>query len=499
MELLLLFTLLGSSPLLLVRSHDLKGFDDSVLFNLVWHTKDELVPSAPDAEEVVITSANKEKYRCMIPSITAKESTGDVEYAGPTPLELLEPLFLSTSCSYRIESYWSYEVCHGNYIKQYHEERHEKTSKLQEYFLGRWDKQKTEALKVRLAQSDAQNEQLKYKKIEGFNLPYLELEMDSGTVCDLNGEPRVTKVLYVCYMFGKNEVYSLKETSTCNYEVIILTAVLCTHPKYKPQDTEENKINCSPIGDSPRKPKALLEMEIEKLRQKYQQLSVTISDVLGFEMPELNEDGSARGEPIRKDTSYSFDWKVVDVDADEGTTPVSSMTRRPKKSKELTSLLEFLDGAYCLPGGSGWWKFELCFGKHVRQYHKDTSIYLGYFDVDKHREWLEKNPLVRFTRKNDNQISHFYTGGDVCDKTNQPRHVEVKLKCTEHSATSDAIGLYLLEPRPCEYVLNVESSKICDILPLASDDMLLPENLQHLDEETLLVMDSSNSNNNVND
>uniref|UniRef100_A0A7M4YHL9 Endoplasmic reticulum lectin 1 n=1 Tax=Anopheles funestus TaxID=62324 RepID=A0A7M4YHL9_ANOFN len=481
-----------------VEGHDLKGFDDSVLFNLVWHNSEDVIIEAPGSEHFYVTSANKEKYLCVIPPITSKESDGDVEYNGPSPLELLEPLFVSTTCSYRIESYWSYEVCHGSYIKQYHEERHEKTSKLQEYFLGRWDQQKTDAIKAKYAQAEADKEQMKYKKIEGFNLPYLELEMDSGTICDLNGEPRVTKVLYVCYRFGKNEVYSLKETSTCNYEVIILTAALCTHPKYKPQDTEENKISCSPFGESPRKPKAILQQEVDKLRQKYQQLSVTISEVLGYEMPEMSEDGSIRGDPMRKDTTFNFDWKAMEDETgeSEGETPVSSMTRRPKKSKELTSLLEFLDGAYCLPGGSGWWKFELCFGKHVRQYHKDTSIYLGYFNVEKHREWLEKNPVARYKRKLENQISHFYTGGDVCDKTNQPRHVEVKLKCTEQSGSSDVIALYLLEPRPCEYVLNVESSKICDILPLASDDMLLPENLRQLEEETQLVVDSATNVNN---
>uniref|UniRef100_A0A182K168 Endoplasmic reticulum lectin 1 n=1 Tax=Anopheles christyi TaxID=43041 RepID=A0A182K168_9DIPT len=475
-----IFTLVAA--LRLGEGHDLKGFDDSVLFNLVWHSKNDIIGAPVNSEDIVVTTANKEKYRCLIPSITAKETTGDVEYSGPSPLELIEPLFTSTTCSYRIESYWSYEVCHGNYIKQYHEERHEKTSKLQEYFLGRWDKQKTEALKARYAQAESDKEQMKYKKIEGFNLPYLELEMDSGTICDLNGEPRVTKVLYVCYRFGKNEVYSLKETSTCNYEVIILTAALCTHPKYKPQDTEENKINCIPLGEAIRKPKALLQLEVDKLRQKYQQLT----------------DGSIRGDPMRKDATFNFDWKAMEEKTaeGEGETPVSSMTRRPKKSKELTSLLEFLDGAYCLPGGSGWWKFELCFGKHVRQYHKDTSIYLGYFDVEKHREWLEKNPSARYKRKMENQIIHFYTGGDVCDKTNQPRHVEVKLKCTENSGNSDVIALYLLEPRPCEYVLNVESSKICDILPLASDDMLLPENLRQLEEETQLVLDSSANVNN---
>jgi endoplasmic reticulum lectin 1 len=32
------------------------------------------------------------------------------------------------------------------------------------------------------------NEKLKYKKIDGLNLPYFEVEMIDGTVCDLNNE-----------------------------------------------------------------------------------------------------------------------------------------------------------------------------------------------------------------------------------------------------------------------------------------------------------------------
>lgn len=29
----------------------------------------------------------------------------------------------------------------------------------------------------------------------------------------------------------------------------------------------------------------------------------------------------------------------------------------------------FLSGRECLPGGSGWWKYEICYGKHVIQFH----------------------------------------------------------------------------------------------------------------------------------
>lgn len=123
--------------------------------------------------------------------------------------------------------------------------------------MGKWDKSKTEKLRDRLAQAEKHNEKLKYKKIEGLMLPYLELEMSDGTLCDLiDNKPRTTKVLYVCYAHGKNEVFSLKEVSTCNYEVVILAPGLCAHPNFKPQQVSENQIHCAPLNYAPVKPKS---------------------------------------------------------------------------------------------------------------------------------------------------------------------------------------------------------------------------------------------------
>ena len=34
------------------------------------------------------------------------------------------------------------------------------------------------------------------------NMPYYELVMTGGTLCDLSGLPRKTRVLYVCYPSG---------------------------------------------------------------------------------------------------------------------------------------------------------------------------------------------------------------------------------------------------------------------------------------------------------
>lgn len=70
-----------------------------------------------------VTTSDKEKYECQIPELHVKEMQNSDKYEGPTPINLLKPLFSQKICSYRLESYWSYEVCHGRYVRQYHEER----------------------------------------------------------------------------------------------------------------------------------------------------------------------------------------------------------------------------------------------------------------------------------------------------------------------------------------------------------------------------------------
>jgi endoplasmic reticulum lectin 1 len=88
-------------------------------------------------------------------------------------------------------------------------------------------------LRVESKSSATQENEVPMKKIDGLNMPYLQVNMSDGTLCDLNGKPRLTRVLYVCYSHGKHDIFSLKETSTCEYEVIVLSPLLCQHPKYK--------------------------------------------------------------------------------------------------------------------------------------------------------------------------------------------------------------------------------------------------------------------------
>jgi len=73
-------------------------------------------------------------------------------------------------------------------------------------------------------------------------------------------------------------------------------------------------------------------------------------------------------------------------------------------------------------------------------------------------------------------VSHFYSGGDICDLTGKERQIEVKLKCKKADSPS-TVTLYLLEPKTCEYVLGVESPLVCDILPHADENGMMPQGL----------------------
>lgn len=171
-----------------------------------------------------------------------------------------------------------------------------------------------------------------------------------------------------------------------------------------------------------------------------------------------------------------------------------------------TSVVEsFLSGKTCLTGGTGWWRYEFCYGKYVKQYHNDkfggkTTILLGTFDERTHKEFLathtEKRPKVKGQRK---QITHFYSEGSVCDRTGKNRQVEVILKCLENPATASSVSLYLVEPKVCNYVLGVESALICNIIDKVDEDGLVPKNAykdhESADEKSFegIIIDDENN------
>ena len=444
---------------------------------------DETDSEEESLDTVTMLSRHGEKYTCTIPrtdKVDKDRGGGKSGYEGQTALALLEPLFVSQSCAYRLEHYWTYELCHGRFLRQYHEEREGKTVKLDEYYLGKYDKDTynadIEAIKdqVRLGK----NKKPQKKRVETMNMPYLELTMKDGTICDLNGLPRMARVQYVCYPSGKHEMYSFKETTTCEYEVMVLSPLLCSHPDYRPESSNEQHINCKPANkESATKPLDLVRDEAESLEMRTRHKMYEADFFQGAKGA-----GSVKIEikpvnPFDAKKNVEMIRSTDDVENDEEETVTDGKTERWSKNrrepaKPLTDsqiVREFLMGDHCLYGGTGWWKYEFCYGKTVKQYHEDKGervqlINLGNFDKTKHIKWLKQNPsklpkTVEFRK----HVSHFYSDGDFCEESGKPRQIEVKLKCKPSQSVS-AVTLYLLEPKTCEYILGVESPLICDIL-----------------------------------
>ncbi|XP_033105352.1 endoplasmic reticulum lectin 1-like isoform X2 [Anneissia japonica] len=397
-------------------------FNDDALFRLKWVDK---VEEFSEENSVVMTTAENEQYRCFLPD-SGSEEKKKTAYTGPSAKIVLKPLFKSKACVLKLEPYWTYELCHGKFLRQYHEEKLPGNNvKLLEYYLGYY-----EAPSVVPSPSDL----IPTKKIDGKDIPYYEVLMSNGTLCDIKDKKaRVTRLRYICDLQGRNEMVSLEEVSTCEYEGLVLTPALCSHPSYKVKDMPESNINCQPLTGSPVYPSG------------YQRLNSADTQ---------NQYSPVKPKPVSQPRSSS-----------QPTPKVSPVPIHPVDTSVVES---FLKGEYCLNGGGReWWKYTFCYGKYVQQYHEEkggvrsSTINLGTWNEDIHIKWYHSPERLRTTSLT--TISQFYGNGDICDVTGKARQVLVKLKCKE-TLRLPAVSLSLHEPKTCDYILLIESSIFCSLI-----------------------------------
>jgi endoplasmic reticulum lectin 1 len=247
----------------------LSPFKDDILYDIRFENKANLeIPGIlydRENEFVIMKNTHNEEYKCYIP-IDGEFPEDSQDYSTQPAQTLLLTIFKLNNkgkpqCSYRLETYWSYEVCHGHHIRQYHEEKVKGGTKLTEFYLGRANGA-DEVLLYDPAKVPKTRAEVTKKNIDGIQTPYFEIEMSSGTPCPLNGDkPRKSRVQYICNPNAfHNEILSITETSTCQYEIVILTASLCKSPVYAQQlDKETFGIPCEKIGDAPRVPTGYVE------------------------------------------------------------------------------------------------------------------------------------------------------------------------------------------------------------------------------------------------
>ncbi|KAH8409400.1 hypothetical protein KR222_002585, partial [Zaprionus bogoriensis] len=470
-------------------AHEAKDFDDSVLYKIDFEVPDLLAEPELSNQLRTFYTQEKEKYECLIPALETAKEEEKTNQPELSPLAILHPIFSAPTCTYRIEAYWSYEICHGLHVRQYHEEREGKNVKLQKYYLGRWSEEKTQLAKQQWESERKADGTSTYKtlKIDNTRYPYFEMEYSDGTMCDIIDAPRTTMVRYVCYPHGKEDIYSFKETSSCNYEAIILTSLLCTIPAFHAEETKEISIKCFNSQTEPHKPLSMLRQELSEWADSENDLLISKENKAPAKMWSKSD-----GDMVTFKYSGDVDKIILELMANgeidnEYQQLVLSRTAAgttPMPLNDLTPIREFISGQNCLTGGTGWWKYEFCYGKHVRQFHKDKNseveLFLGYFSEDLHRQWVSANPDKGARRPGfTSSIWHHYEHGTHCDRTGLPREVDVKLTCTPVITSGTAVSMYLLEPKTCQYILVVESPIICDLMQYADENGLVkPESLQ---------------------
>eukprot|EP00946_MAST-07B_sp_MAST-7B-sp1_P005051 g5051.t1 len=143
----------------------------------------------------------------------------------------------------------------------------------------------------------------------------------------------------------------------------------------------------------------------------------------------------------------------------DASAPASSSTTTKKKRPKASSLIATLKG-YCTTKQMGYWIYEWCFQKHVRQFHlepykKGSSIptgaklvtvsgtkyirnpdwSLGQWEPKAHKSKAGRKPFLWPDTKKKGKthepkfVSHLHLGGQRCDETNDGRRTEVRMLC----------------------------------------------------------------------
>ncbi|CEF67051.1 Endoplasmic reticulum lectin 1 [Strongyloides ratti] len=461
------------------------------------------------------TTPDKEKYLCVLPIVKTEQETKLSSYYGPHPSELIMPLIKEKVCSYLVDVYWSYEVCHGRHIIQYHEDR--ETKKRDEYYLGN---------------IVFQTPKEKYfdhlnppkKQIQGKDIPYYSVQYRSGTICDLTGKPRNTSLIYICVEKAKDIVINQVEVSVCQYEIIVATDRLCSHPSFKPPEKKEHMISCflkepkdrvDPYPkrlvyeikgreqdianelsmivnnnikikvvkqiDNPKEIQLQVDEDVDSDEKKESERFVDFDDKEDYEslanslvkysdLPSMEFFDVEDQSDILTEIKLNDDINIFDkLDANEQNTIASNVAKKISLNRIRRN---FFNGEQCITGGKGWWRHRFCLESHIEQYHGKPGdhdykvLNLGFFDISSHIKWVsaDKSRLPITDDGKVIQVRQLYVGGNVCDENKQARQTEVRIRCDKnlYNKRSEAIQLFMEEPTQCKYILTIISGTFCN-------------------------------------
>lgn len=178
-----------------------------------------------DMDVVELMSAQGQKLSCSVPNPAKDDNDSDKDAEDSNNFDDVEYILggYVGQCFLRQEGWWSYEFCYNRSITQFHKAKEPEEEELS-FTLGTRDHNI-------------------YSPIPN-TLPYTEV-YGNGTECDVSGRPREVTVKYICAddtsqmgAISKQTgelflIKSIKEVSTCVYELEFISSAICHAKMYK--------------------------------------------------------------------------------------------------------------------------------------------------------------------------------------------------------------------------------------------------------------------------
>ncbi|KIO19948.1 hypothetical protein M407DRAFT_11145 [Tulasnella calospora MUT 4182] len=198
----------------------------------------------------------KRSYVCLIPP-TLESAPREFEEPAPADpaksWQLLQPL--AGHCLYHKQGWFTYAYCHNQYVRQFREMEHthphppggripQEDTEFQAYTLGKSPLAlRTKNTEVAVP-DDSEEAKNALQLSEGAGQRYLTSRWTDGTLCDKTGRPREVEVQFHCSMTTTDQIQFLKETSVCQYILVVHTPRLCGEPGFQ---SARDKTPAAPI------------------------------------------------------------------------------------------------------------------------------------------------------------------------------------------------------------------------------------------------------------
>ncbi|CEG45976.1 RxLR-like protein [Plasmopara halstedii] len=146
----------------------------------------------------------------------------------------------------------------------------------------------------------------------------------------------------------------------------------------------------------------------------------------------------------------SREWE--DHRAVKSTEELSSTSMALENQGEIVH--EELEGR-CVLATFGWWTYEICYKKEVRQFHQEP-------DGSRPSDWSMGKYSQNSQDMADKEVLQYYSGGQHCDENGEMRSTIVLYSCCDARPKEITIEK-VDEPALCMYLINVCVPRLCTV------------------------------------